>query len=441
VSPLALSHQFLQSQPDGRLIALAREGHEAAFEALVRRYRKELLAYCRRLQPRSGGAEDALQQTLLQAWRALKDGAEVREARPWLYRIAHNVTLNHLRVAVAEPRQAPEAADGQEVDQLVEQRLQARAALAGMASLPALQRDVFVSTTLNGASHEEVASALGLSSGAVRGLIYRARATLRSAAAALTPSPALHWAISRAESGTGRVPAISEALAGGGGAGVAAALAKGGAVLSIAGAVAGAGGVIIDHGSSHHGRPEAPLATRPTRSAARSRVAEARPEAAELAQEPALPSPSRGSLGEDHPGQAGRRLAVVGGRNSGSVRERHRGSGGARGERSDRSQGESGGSSSTGSSGRPLVEATISSDGSSGSSSGASSRGSDGGSGGPTSNSTSTTSGSDGGTSGAGTLTTAQMTPDGGSGPEGGTTSSPTSSPGSGETTTTASPP
>lgn len=253
MSPLALSLRFLRAQPDSRLIALAREGHEPAFEALVCRYRTELLAYCRRLQPRSGSAEDALQQALLQAWRALNAGAEVREARPWLYRIAHNVTLNHIQVAVAVPQEAREGIGGHDVHQLVEQRLQARAALANMASLPALQRDVFVSTTLNGASHEEIAGALGISSGAVRGLIYRARATLRSAAAALIPTPMVDWAIRRTER-TGGAGMIPEAVAGGGGAGVVAVIAKGGAVLTLAGAVAGTGGVILSHAASHHDR-------------------------------------------------------------------------------------------------------------------------------------------------------------------------------------------
>src|SRR2546421_2375770 len=119
MSPLALSLKFLQAQPDGRLLALAREGHEPAFEALVRRYRKELLSYCRRLQPRSGSAEDALQQTLLQAWRALAAGAEVRDVRPWLYRIAHNVAVSSLRVVVAAPQEINEAAAGPEVDHVV----------------------------------------------------------------------------------------------------------------------------------------------------------------------------------------------------------------------------------------------------------------------------------------------------------------------------------
>ena len=42
-------------------------------------------------------AEDALQQALLAAWTALRRGDEVRELRPWLYRVVHNTALNHRR--------------------------------------------------------------------------------------------------------------------------------------------------------------------------------------------------------------------------------------------------------------------------------------------------------------------------------------------------------
>src|SRR5947209_370540 len=259
MSPLALSLRFLQAQPDARLVELARQGHEPAFEALVRRYRKELLAYCRRMAHQTGSAEDTLQQALLQAWRALKAGAEVRDVRPWLYRIAHNVAVSSSRVAAATPKEIDAAAREPGVEQLVEQRFAARAALAGIASLPELQRQVIVSTTLAGASHEEIAQALGLSSGAVRGLIYRARAALRSAAAAITPSPAVSWAVRHAEARGGGVPRALEVLAGGGGAGAASLVLKGGAVITIAGAVAGAGGALLSETSVHHHRRQVHL--------------------------------------------------------------------------------------------------------------------------------------------------------------------------------------
>ncbi len=255
MSPLALSIRFLQAQPDGRLTQLAREGHEPAFEALVRRYRNELLSYCRRLTPEAANAEDALQQALLQAWRALKAGAEVRDIKPWLYRIAHNVSISHLRAGGPPLWEIQDAPGRLDVDQVVQHRLQARAALAGMASLPELQRQAFVSTTLDGASHEEVATALGLSNGSVRGLIYRARAALRAAAAAVIPSPALTWAIRHAETRTRRTSGMLETTVGGAGAGMAGLVAKGGAVLAVAGAVAG-GGMIGSRLTPHHRHSE-----------------------------------------------------------------------------------------------------------------------------------------------------------------------------------------
>src|SRR5690349_18141670 len=97
MSPLAISLRFLQTQPDQRLVELARAGHERAFEALVRRYRGQLLAYCRHNAPRGTPPEDILQQALLLAWRALSGGAEVRDPRPWLYRIVHNVAMTAVR--------------------------------------------------------------------------------------------------------------------------------------------------------------------------------------------------------------------------------------------------------------------------------------------------------------------------------------------------------
>jgi DNA-directed RNA polymerase specialized sigma24 family protein len=97
-----VSIRFLQTQSDARLLALARDGHERAFEALVHRYRKPLLAYCRRMPVPGSTAEDAVQQGLLQAWVALQRGAEVRDAQPWLYRVVRNVTLRMLNGSDSE---------------------------------------------------------------------------------------------------------------------------------------------------------------------------------------------------------------------------------------------------------------------------------------------------------------------------------------------------
>jgi RNA polymerase sigma factor (sigma-70 family) len=244
MSPLALSIRFLQTQPDGRLVELARAGNERAFEALVKRYRRPLLAYCRRLAGSDGGAEDALQQALLQAWIALGSAdTEVRDARAWLYRIVHNVLVSNLRRRNHDSVEVDQIAGASGADHEVEQRIAVRQALADLAALPDLQRRVMMSTALEGRSHDEIAVALGLSHGAVRGLIYRARATLRASAAALVPSPLVNWVARLDLSGAGRPIALYEAIAGGGSAGLGGLLLKGGAIVATAGALATAAGI------------------------------------------------------------------------------------------------------------------------------------------------------------------------------------------------------
>ncbi|MGI8864521.1 MAG: RNA polymerase sigma factor [Solirubrobacteraceae bacterium] len=259
MSPFALSIRFLQTQPDSRLLELARAGHERAFEALVQRYRRPLLSYCRRLSGSEASAEDALQQSLLQAWIALSSGeSEIRNPRAWLYRIVHNVAISNLRHPLHDQVREDRARDGDGADQEVERRLALRDALAGLASLPELQRRVMLSTALEGQSHEEVAAALGLTHGAVRGLIYRARATLRTGAAVLVPGPLVSWAAGK-EIGSGRRPSgFAEAITGGGSAGVAGAVLKGGAIVATAGALAGAAGVALPT-HSHGSRARPPL--------------------------------------------------------------------------------------------------------------------------------------------------------------------------------------
>src|SRR5919199_266411 len=103
-----LSSQLLRTQSDTRLTMLVTAGHDRAFEAIVERYRKPLSRYLRRLLSEQL-AEDVLQATFVRAWQALGSGTEVRELRPWLYRIAHNQAVNALRAAGPAESELPEA--------------------------------------------------------------------------------------------------------------------------------------------------------------------------------------------------------------------------------------------------------------------------------------------------------------------------------------------
>jgi RNA polymerase sigma-70 factor (TIGR02960 family) len=79
------------------LLARARAGHDGAFRELVEPYRRELHLHCYRLLGSLTDAEDALQETLLAAWRGLAGFQERATLRTWLYRIATNRCLNAIR--------------------------------------------------------------------------------------------------------------------------------------------------------------------------------------------------------------------------------------------------------------------------------------------------------------------------------------------------------
>jgi RNA polymerase sigma factor (sigma-70 family) len=380
---LGLSMCLLQSQPDGRLVELARGGHERAFEALVQRHRRALMSYARRISSSDAGAEDAVQQALLHAWLALgKPGTEVRDVRAWLHRIVHNVAISNVRRPTAVLREVESADGATGADSEFERRLAANEALAGLAALPDLQRQVMLCTALEGRSHEEIATTFGLSQGAVRGLIYRARATLRAAAAAWVPAPLVNWVARQPPASGGTSTGIYEALASGGSVGLAGVLVKSGAVVLSIGAIAAATGLpAVDPGGGSAHAVRAP----------RSANASARPAAP-----PAVPTAH--AVVATHGIAAGPPLRI-------SVPRGASESGRRGGHRSGRSGGSGrGGSSSrgSGSSGRDSGSGS----GSSGRGSGGSSDGSgglSGGSGGSSDGSISTGgSGSDGGTGSSG---------------------------------------
>ncbi|MDQ6751511.1 MAG: sigma-70 family RNA polymerase sigma factor, partial [Actinomycetota bacterium] len=235
----ALSATLLRTQSDARLAKLTREGHERAFEAIVERYRRALHRYLRRMLPESR-SEDALQQTFIKAWSALGQGSvDVADLKPWLYRIAHNTALDALRKAgydydeLHESLRSPDAPDGD-----LERRTVMRETLAGVAALPERQREALLRVAVEGQSRAQVAHDLGLTDGAVRQLVHRARMTLRAAATAITPLPLAAWAAAAREHNGPIAQRVAELAAGGGAAGGAGLLLKGGTVIVAAGALA-----------------------------------------------------------------------------------------------------------------------------------------------------------------------------------------------------------
>jgi RNA polymerase sigma factor (sigma-70 family) len=246
MTPL-LSNQLLCTQSDDRLTALAVAGHDRAFEAIVDRYRKPLQRYLRRLLSEAL-TEDVLQATFVRAWQALGGGTEVRDLRPWLYRIAHNQAVNALRAASVALPDGPELIDaGGAVPTLstegeVERREELRQTLDDIGALPDRQRAALVAVAVADRPHADVAAELGLSDGALRQLLVRARTALRATATAITPYPLVGWLSAGQEISATRV---AEAAAGAGGAGLG--LKAGAAVLAAGAMVAGAPALRDEH--------------------------------------------------------------------------------------------------------------------------------------------------------------------------------------------------
>jgi RNA polymerase sigma factor (sigma-70 family) len=229
----------MRTQPDGRLVALVREGYELAFEEIVRRYRRPLGRFAASIV--GSHSEDVTQDAFSKALLALRRDDREIELRPWLFRIVRNTALNELRdrPAAAEAL-AEDLAGGAGTAELAEQREQLADLIARLRALPEAQRAAIVMRELEGLGHDEIAAALGLSGGAARQAIHRARRALRDGMGLLVPLPLLRAAL--AGSGTN----AAEAAAGvGGAAGAGVALKATAASVLVAGAVGA--GVAIEH--------------------------------------------------------------------------------------------------------------------------------------------------------------------------------------------------
>ncbi len=183
-----LSDLFLSSQSDERLVSLAREGHDRAFAVIVERYKRQLHAHARRIGPEAR-AEDVVQQAFLSSFAALRAGAEVSHLRGWLHQIVRNASIQAGARSPNEDELDSDLCGSAGLEDEVERRMLALQALSEVARLPDRQRDAFVETAVQGRSRTEVAVSMGLSEGAVRQLVHRARNTVRTAVTAITPYP------------------------------------------------------------------------------------------------------------------------------------------------------------------------------------------------------------------------------------------------------------
>jgi RNA polymerase sigma-70 factor (ECF subfamily) len=164
---------------DEELVRRAQRGDRAAFDELVVRHRDRVYAVALRLTRSPADAEDALQDTFLNAYRALGRFGGRARVSTWLYRIAANASYDvinrrHGRDQPLDDGAYEPAAPGDPYEQSAQRRSLERA----LASLPDEFREAVVLCDVAGLGAGEAAELLGVPAGTVKSRVFRARALL-----------------------------------------------------------------------------------------------------------------------------------------------------------------------------------------------------------------------------------------------------------------------
>ncbi|MGB6242956.1 MAG: sigma-70 family RNA polymerase sigma factor [Castellaniella sp.] len=174
----------MDADPDETQYALrAGAGDQHAFSWLVKRHQGAVHRYLARMTGLPETARELAQDTFVRAFRAMPSWRPEARFRTWLFRIAHNLALDHLRRAkrvVFEPLddglETPDPAPGPEQQLEAQQRI--RQLETALAALPAAHREILLLREIEGMSYEDIAQTLELNPGTVRSRLARARAAL-----------------------------------------------------------------------------------------------------------------------------------------------------------------------------------------------------------------------------------------------------------------------
>ena len=175
---ISVTAPLLRLRSDEQLVALFRAGNEAAFSVIHDRYRQRLFVYARQMLGGSRqDAEDALQDVFLRAYSSLRVSDRPVSLRAWLYRVAHNRCIDHLRKPVPPAIDLFDTSRRPLHDPTIdaERRDDLRRLIADIRRLPEQQRSALLMREMDGLSYAELAEALGVSLQAVKSLLVRAR--------------------------------------------------------------------------------------------------------------------------------------------------------------------------------------------------------------------------------------------------------------------------
>jgi RNA polymerase sigma-70 factor (ECF subfamily) len=183
-----------EGQSDAEIMLQAKAGDDAAFEYLVQKYRRPMLSFMFRMAHSSSVAEDLAQEVFLRVYRSRNSYEASAKFTTWLYRIATNLAVNHLRdTRHQRPENSvsldePDVETGRTLDladrmPTAEEALVQRERLAGIRqrvqALPERQRVAVVMHKYQQMDYRQIAEVLKLSESATKSLLFRAYETLR----------------------------------------------------------------------------------------------------------------------------------------------------------------------------------------------------------------------------------------------------------------------
>ncbi|HEX6046900.1 MAG TPA: sigma-70 family RNA polymerase sigma factor [Pyrinomonadaceae bacterium] len=175
---------------DSDLVASAIGGAEGSFEELVRRYQRPISAYVYRMVGNYESALDLTQEIFIKVYSSLNRYRSEFKFSTWIYKIAHNAAVDHLRRTATREQSLVVGSEGDQFDLPIEskrlspeqesERRERRVEIETVVrALPAHYRELIILRHSQDLSYEEIVEVTGLPLGTVKNRLFRAREMMR----------------------------------------------------------------------------------------------------------------------------------------------------------------------------------------------------------------------------------------------------------------------
>ena len=180
----------LSAVSDRELVAIAVEGFDGSFEELVRRYQRPISAYVYRMVGNYESALDLTQEIFIKVYNSLRRYRSEFKFSTWIYKIAHNAAVDHLRRSSTREQSLVTGPEGDTFElpiesarltpeQESEQRERRVEIESVVRTLPANYRELIILRHSQDLSYEEIVEVTGLPLGTVKNRLFRAREMMR----------------------------------------------------------------------------------------------------------------------------------------------------------------------------------------------------------------------------------------------------------------------